>query len=725
VDAVTEASRRRSNLAFTNRFPDQLPLQVSVTAVNKVTDRSWRVGLVGAGYVSQYHLRALKKLSKVKIVGIADFDHDRASMVASIAEVKGVFRSLREMAAAESPDVVHILTPPSSHCAIALEALDLGCHVFVEKPMALSETDCDQMIAKAAETRRILSVNHSARFDPALQKGLEAVRSGRIGDVLAVEYVRSSEYPPFGGGALPEHFRAGGYPFRDLGVHALYVIEAFLGEISHVEGSFRSTGRQIHLKFDEWHAKVTCARGSALIYLSWNALPMQNSIVVHGTAGRIIVDSFLETCKIERALPGPKAVSLIWNSTVGAAALAANVGVNAVRFATGNIGPSPDIQRSITEFYSALSKGTHPPVSAEEGRRIVAWVEKIARPADELISRSEPTSDRRPAQVLVTGAGGFLGRRLVDALLEGGRSVRALVRRPSNTLPDHLLLRLTYGDLGQPEVVDAAMDGIETVFHVGATTNGGLEDYQCGTIWGTQNVVEAALRHHVKKIVHVSSLGILDYVRLPEGSSVDEHSPLEQFPDQRGYYAKTKLQAEQIILGGVARGLNAVLVRPGQIFGPGAEHVAPYGVFSLGRRWIVMGRGQMELPLIYVDDVVDALIKAADAPTAPGEIVQVVDDQKITQREYISVCMKKLQPLRASYMPMPLLYGAAVMLEVLGRALGRSVPLTRYRLRALKGHLRFDCTAASRQLGWKPRTGVAEGMKITFGNSPASTAEVT
>ena len=138
-----------------------------------------------------------------------------------------------------------------------------------------------------------------------------------------------------------------------------------------------------------------------------------------------------------------------------------------------------------------------------------------------------------------------------------------------------------------------------------------------------------------------------------------------------------------------------------------------------------MGRGQMELPLIYVDDVVDALIKAADAPTAPGEIVQVVDDQKITQREYISVCMKKLQPLRASYMPMPLLYGAAAMLEVLGRALGRSVPLTRYRLRALKGHLRFDCTAASRQLGWKPRTGVAEGMKITFGNSPASTAEVT
>src|SRR5487761_1498516 len=171
-----------------------------MTAVRKDTLQKWRVGLVGAGYVSQYHLRALKKVSNVEIVGIADFDHDRAIKAASTVGVGGVFRTLREMAAAASPDVVHVLTPPSSHCAIALEALDLGCHVFVEKPMALSETDCDQMIAKAEETGHVLSVNHSARFDPAIQSGLEAVRRGRIGEVLAVEYVRSSEYPPFGGG---------------------------------------------------------------------------------------------------------------------------------------------------------------------------------------------------------------------------------------------------------------------------------------------------------------------------------------------------------------------------------------------------------------------------------------------------------------------------------------------------------------------------------------------
>jgi len=130
---------------------------------------------------------------------------------------------------AARPEIIHILTPPSSHCALAIEALEAGCHVFVEKPMAASVEECDRMMAKAKSVDRIISVDHSARFDPALLKGLAAVHSGRIGAVLAVDYIRSSEYPSFAGGAMPEYYRDGGYPFRDLGVHALYIIEAFLG----------------------------------------------------------------------------------------------------------------------------------------------------------------------------------------------------------------------------------------------------------------------------------------------------------------------------------------------------------------------------------------------------------------------------------------------------------------------------------------------------------------
>src|SRR3954469_19938222 len=96
-----------------------------------------RAGVVGTGYVSHHHLRALKDLPFVEIVGVADTDAARAALVAAKVGGSGVYQNLAEMAAAK-PDVIHVLTPPSSHKSLTLEALDMGCHVFVEKPMAES-----------------------------------------------------------------------------------------------------------------------------------------------------------------------------------------------------------------------------------------------------------------------------------------------------------------------------------------------------------------------------------------------------------------------------------------------------------------------------------------------------------------------------------------------------------------------------------------------------------
>src|SRR5580700_3876267 len=121
-----------------------------------------KVGLVGAGYVSAYHARALRSLPFVEIVGIADLDQKRAAALAAEFQIPKVYPSLQAMAEAQ-PKVIHILTPPGSHAALALEALAMGCHVFVEKPMAESAADCDRMIRSAREKGLVLSVNHSAR----------------------------------------------------------------------------------------------------------------------------------------------------------------------------------------------------------------------------------------------------------------------------------------------------------------------------------------------------------------------------------------------------------------------------------------------------------------------------------------------------------------------------------------------------------------------------------
>ena len=320
---------------------------------------TFRVGLVGAGYVSTYHIRALKSLNHVSIAGIADSNLERAESVAKKFGITGIYRNLAEMAAAK-PQAIHILTPPASHCALTLEALEMGCHVLVEKPMADTAEECDQMIAKAKATGRVLSVGHSARMDPIVLKALELVKRGACGDILSVDFFRSSDYPPYPGGALPATYRDGAYPFQDLGVHALYLLEAFLGRIEKLDVSYSSSGGDPNLFFDQWRVLAHCQKGTGQASLSWTARPMQNELIIRGTRGILHVDCFLQTCTARKKLPLPRFVQLVAGSMNSSARLLGRVPWNVFRFATGSLLPSPGIHVSVRAFHEALAEGAPP-----------------------------------------------------------------------------------------------------------------------------------------------------------------------------------------------------------------------------------------------------------------------------------------------------------------------------------------------------------------------------
>jgi predicted dehydrogenase/nucleoside-diphosphate-sugar epimerase len=679
------------------------------------TSNEIRVGLVGAGYVSTYHIRALQALPHVKIVGLADLDIDRAGQIAAQYGIPGVYRTLEEMGNAK-PNVIHVLTPPASHCRLALEALRMGCHVFVEKPMALTVEQCDQMIHAAKRAGRVLSVNHSARMDPVLLQGLELIRKGVCGDVLAVDFFRGSDYPLYGGGPLPAPFRDGGYPFQDMGVHGLYLIEAFLGRIGRADIQYYSTGKNPHVFYDEWRTQVDCEKGTGQMYLSWSGRPMRNELYIQGTRGFLHIDCFLQTCTVHKSLPGPKAVGASATAFFHSLATLYKVPMNMLRFARGKLRPSPGIHAGVLQFYDALSRGIEPPVSVDEGRRMVALAETACLRANADRDRAlELDAPIPPAKILVTGANGFLGRALVNRLRSEGKNVRVLVRRPSPSGNDEGVHAI-YGDLGDPAAVERAVAGVDVVYHVGATMRGrGWNDFQAGTVCGTKNVVEACLGHGVKRLVYVSSLTVLDYATPMNGATVDEEAALEPCPEQRGGYTKSKLESERIVMDAVRdRKLPAVILRPGQIFGPGAETVPPYGTISLAGRWVVIGSGKLRLPLVYVDDVVDGLIAAGTRSNVVGATFHLVDNAAVTQDEYISSCRSALGlSLKVMHAPRLFLFAAGTMLEIIGRLLHRSVPLSRYRVRSIK-ELRFDCTAARDKLGWQPAIGVTAGFRETF-----------
>jgi predicted dehydrogenase/nucleoside-diphosphate-sugar epimerase len=677
-----------------------------------LSPKKLRTGLVGAGYVSSYHARAVQSLDFAELVGIADPDRARAAQVARQFNIPAVYGSLSEMASA-APDVIHILTPPALHAGLAIEAMDMGCHVFVEKPMAETVADCDLMIAKARETGRVLSVNHSARMDPIVLQALDRIDSGAIGRVLSVNFFRSSDYPPYPGGpVIPAPFCKGSYPFQDLGVHGLYLMEAFLGPIESAAVRYYSTGLDPNLFFDEWHASLECSRGPAHLYFSWNVRPVQNEVVVHGAKGVMYIDCYLQTLTVRKVMPAPKPIQRIAGAGLNSLSMLGKVTANTIKFATKRLLPSPGIHVSVVKFYEALAKRENPPVSSDEGRRMIAILEDVSQRANaEKERRLTSLAPLRRPRILVTGSTGLLGTALLRRLRQSGEPLRLLVRRPPADPAADPDLHLVYGDLGDPAAVERAMDGIELVYHLGAAKRGAPADFECGTVWGARNIVDACIRQKVRKLVYISSMSVLDHAGRPDGVTVDEHWRYEPFPEQRGAYTQTKLAAEKVVIQAASeQGLAAVILRPGHIYGNGTERTAPSGAIALGR-WIVIGSGARRVPLVHIENVVDAILLAAETNLPPGAIFHLADPGGATQKDYVAWCAGKPgPPVHVSYVPEWVMYSLALGVELLGKALKRGVPLSRYRIRSIKPLWPCDCSAAARDLGWTPRITIEEGL---------------
>ena len=670
-----------------------------------------RVGLVGAGYVSEFHVEALKRLPQVRIVGVTDLDPARAR-----ATGLPTFPSLAAMAA-EGLDVVHVLTPPSSHAVVALEALTLGCHVLVEKPLATSVEDCGRLATEAKARGLALCANHSLLGDPLVRRALDLVRCGAIGEIIAVEYLRSSSYPPYRGGPLPPPYRDGGYPFRDLGVHALYLLQELLGDIRDLQTDFRTSGtraRDPNLQFDEWRVLVRCARGTGGIQLSWNVKPLQHQLIVQGTRGTLRADLFSMFLTRRRHTALPKAIERVVNATGESVSIAAQVGINAARFVTGALRPYQGLQNFVRGFYEALAAGGPMPVGVEQAAAIVGWTEQAAREADraktKFISQYQP-SDR--SAVVVTGANGHLGRAVVNRLIDEGAFVRLFVRRlPPPEILHHPQVEVTLGDLGDPEAVARALANATTVVHLGAAMGGGWEAHEAATVTGTRNIVEACLEHRVPKLIHVSSLSVIDWAGHQADRRVAESSPLEPSPERRGYYTRAKLEAERIVRAAAQeRHVPALILRLGQVWSEDGQLITPAVGIRAGRRLILVGDRSIRLPLIHVDDAVEAMVQATRSAFADGRIYHVVGDDSLTREELATLYARRREPhLRIIHLPMGLACALAGGIERLCNLLGRTAPIAPYRLRSAYVPLSFDCGKAREELGWRPR--VKSGARL-------------
>lgn len=311
----------------------------------------------------------------------------------------------------------------------------------------------------------------------------------------------------------------------------------------------------------------------------------------------------------------------------------------------------------------------------------------------------------------MTGATGFIGRRLVRDLVARGHSVVAAVRDPAAAgLPEGVAVRRA--DLAEPDSLRGAADGVEVVFHVAAAMSGDWDQHRRTTVEGTRALLELAREAGVARFVHTSSIAAYRTAELEPDSVLRGDSPIDEPETADGPYARAKVVTERLVGDAVQAGLDAAIVRPGIVYGPGQLAFQQLGR-RVGGRLVAVGGSELLLPLTYVDSVTDAFIRVAEAATTRGRAYPVVDCD-VPVRDYLEV-LEELsgRPLRRTQVP-PLLIealsaGIGILRHVPG--LGPRLPeASAAKIRRRNRSFHYDTSALERDTGWKPVVSLREGL---------------
>ncbi|HET9385660.1 MAG TPA: NAD(P)-dependent oxidoreductase [Gemmatimonadales bacterium] len=311
--------------------------------------------------------------------------------------------------------------------------------------------------------------------------------------------------------------------------------------------------------------------------------------------------------------------------------------------------------------------------------------------------------------VFVTGATGFVGAHLVKALLARGDRVAALVRRPA--LAQQLgwgpEVRLVRGDLADEAALRDGCAGAEVVYHVaGQIAARNATEFMVCNRDGTANVLEAARDAGVRRVLFVSSLAVAGPTT--PGHPIDETRPPAPVTD----YGRSKLAAEVLVR---AMPFEWTIVRPPLVYGEWDR--ATLKIFQLARRGLapVFGDGLQELSVIYAADLASALIGAATAPAAAGQVYFAAHPAVTTTRDLVLAVGRALGLQRPPrILPIPPVVARAVLWATgtLVQLAGRTTVLTADKANEFLAPA-WTCRsdALTRDSGWRAQVALDEGLR--------------
>lgn len=686
-----------------------------------MTEKRWRVGLLGAGYICEAHAKALNGIPDVEIVAVCDRARDKADVAARKFGIPEVYTSLDEMLGS-TVNVVHVLLPPDLHFEASHRILESGRHVFLEKPMALRSAECRELADLAARKNLKLAVNHNFLFLPSYENLRRQAADGTLGklDQITINWLFPLgliQFGPFNNWILrkPENL------FFELGPHLLAFVIDLVGPLDHIQTNI---SRPIDLPggsrvYRRWH--VHGMKGNTVVDLNLSVLPGygDRSVTVHGHGATA-------KCDFARDLyyrDEPSGYGLLTDNLITTLSVARQLAVNGVanffKAVANTLKKAPAanpygecIERSIRAFYSADGGQADSRLTAQFSVNVIRACEQIVQqpsfePAENVSNKWTVSSPSQVPTVLVIGGTGFIGKYLVEALVAHGYGVRVVTRDMGSgqIALAGLPVELVQGDLADPSFVDEALTGITVVYHLAKAAGAKWQDYYTQDVLVTRNIAERAHAKGIKRFIYTGTID--SYYSANANEVITADSPLDPKIASRNHYARSKACCEAMLLDLYRQnGFPVVIFRPGIVIGKGCPPAHwGVGMFQSATRMQYWGDGRNKLPLVLVGDVVDALVLGLDKEGIEGQRFLLTDEPLLSAREYVEIVSREGgTTLRAASTPIWKFFLVDVLKEAAKHAIqhpNRKVPS--YRDWDSRSHrARYDSSKTREQLGWRP-----------------------
>jgi nucleoside-diphosphate-sugar epimerase len=315
-------------------------------------------------------------------------------------------------------------------------------------------------------------------------------------------------------------------------------------------------------------------------------------------------------------------------------------------------------------------------------------------------------------RVMVTGATGFTGGHLARTLKGRGYEVRALVREPARALElERDGIELCAGDLRDPEAVRRAAERCDVIYHIAAVYREAKHPddyYREINVGGTRNVLDAADREHVGRVVHCSTVGVHgDVAQIPADENAT-YSPGD-------IYQRSKLEGELLARQRIDNGLSGVIFRPQGIYGPGDRRFLKLFKSIFNGTFRMIGSGDVRYHMTYVSDLVAGIILCGEHPNALGQTYVLGGPRYTSIAELVETLARVVgKPVARGHIPVRPVMAAATVCEWLCKPFGIEPPLYPRRLDFFTKDRAFSTAKARRELGYEPRVDLEEGLRLTF-----------